>query len=100
MEFGFNFPNGGPMATRDAIAAIAQLAEDKGYLLLAIPDHIVIPRAIGNNYPYSSDGSLPFSTLGAGERLDPLRSWPSLPRSRPVSGFSHRSWSCLIENPS
>ena len=55
MEFGFNIPNGGPLATNESIVAIARKGEDCGYSLLAIPDHIIIPRAIGDNYPYSAE---------------------------------------------
>ncbi|MSO73578.1 MAG: TIGR03619 family F420-dependent LLM class oxidoreductase [Alphaproteobacteria bacterium] len=72
MEFGFNIPNGGPLAHNDDIAAICRKGEDCGYSILAIPDHIIIPRTIGANYPYSPDGTLNFSTLGAGECLEPL----------------------------
>ncbi len=72
MEFGFNIPNGGPLANNDDIVAIARKGEDCGYSLLAIPDHLVIPRHIDANYPYSADGTLTFSTLGAGECLEPF----------------------------
>jgi probable F420-dependent oxidoreductase len=72
MEIGFNIPNGGPLATFADIVAIARQGEAEGYGLLAIPDHIIIPRTIGANYPYSPDGRLNFATLGAGECLAPL----------------------------
>ena len=72
MEFGFNIPNGGPLATNESIVAIARKGEDCGYSLLAIPDHIIIPRAIGDNYPYSADGKLNFSTLAGGMCLEPI----------------------------
>jgi probable F420-dependent oxidoreductase len=72
MQFGFNIPNGGPLANNDDIVAIARKGEACGYGILAIPDHIVIPRSIAPNYPYSPNGELSFSTLGAGECLEPL----------------------------
>lgn len=72
MQFGFNIPNGGPLAHNDDIVAIARKGEACGYSLLAIPDHIIIPRTIAANYPYSPDGTLTFATLGAGECLEPL----------------------------
>lgn len=72
MEFGFNIPNGGPLANNDDIVAISRKGEECGYSILAIPDHIIIPRSIAANYPYSPDGKLSFSTLGAGECLEPL----------------------------
>ena len=72
MEFGFNIPNGGPLANNEDIVAISRKGEDCGFSLLAIPDHIIIPREIGDNYPYSSDGKLSFSTLAGGMCLEPL----------------------------
>ena len=72
MQFGFNIPNGGPLAHNDDIVAIARKGEACGYSILAIPDHIIIPRNIAANYPYSPDGQLNFATLGAGECLEPL----------------------------
>lgn len=72
MEYGFNIPNGGPLANNEDIVAIAKKGEACGYHILAIPDHIIIPRTIGANYPYTPDGTLSFSTLGGGECLEPL----------------------------
>ena len=72
MEFGFNIPNGGALANNDDIVAISRKGEDCGYSLLAIPDHIIIPRSIGDNYPYSADGKLNFATLAGGMCLEPL----------------------------
>jgi probable F420-dependent oxidoreductase len=47
------------MATRSGYAAIAGKAEELGFGILAVSDHIVIPRAIGSTYPYSRDGVYP-----------------------------------------
>jgi probable F420-dependent oxidoreductase len=59
MEIGMNLPTRGPMATRSGYAAIARRAEELGFGILAVSDHIVIPRAIGSTYPYSRDGVYP-----------------------------------------
>ncbi len=72
MEYGFNVPNGGPLAVPEHIATLAQHGEKLGYRILAIPDHIVVPKGIDSPYPYSPDGKLTFPTLLAGECLEPL----------------------------
>ncbi len=72
MEYGFNVPNGGPLAVPEHITTIAERGEALGYRLLAIPDHIVIPKGIDSPYPYSPDGRLNFPTLLAGECLEPI----------------------------
>ena len=72
MEYGFNVPNGGPLAVPEHIGTIAQHGEKLGYRILAIPDHIVVPKGIDSPYPYSPDGSLNFPTLLAGECLEPI----------------------------
>ena len=72
MEYGFNVPNGGPLAVPEHIGTIAQHGEKLGYRILAIPDHIVVPKGIDSPYPYSPDGTLNFPTLLAGECLEPI----------------------------
>ena len=72
MEYGFNVPNGGPLAVPEHIATLAQHGEKLDYRILAIPDHIVVPTGIDSTYPYSPDGRLTFPTLLAGECLEPL----------------------------
>ncbi|MDE0202123.1 MAG: LLM class F420-dependent oxidoreductase [Rhodospirillaceae bacterium] len=72
MEYGFNVPNGGPLAVPERIATLARHGEKLGYRILAIPDHIVVPKGIDSPYPYSPDGTLTFPTLLAGECLEPL----------------------------
>ena len=50
MEFGLSIPNRGPMVAPDAIGALAAKAEESGFVRLAVPDHIVIPKS----YPPSA----------------------------------------------
>ncbi len=56
MQFGLSIPHRGPLATPEAIRAIARNAEDLGFGVLTISDHIVVPRTIESKYPYSPDG--------------------------------------------
>ncbi len=72
MEYGFSVPNGGPLAVPQHITTIAQRGEALGYRILAIPDHIVVPKSIDSHYPYSPDGKLTYPTLLAGECLEPI----------------------------
>ncbi len=58
MQFGFSIPNRGPMATPEAIRTLAQKAEDCGFGLLSVADHIVIPKSYGSRYPYDVSGKL------------------------------------------
>lgn len=69
MEFGFAMPSRGPLATPEAIAALAAKAEQLGFRHLAVPDHIVLPRSYGSRYPYAPSGKL---TNDTGEFLEQL----------------------------
>ena len=69
MEYGFNVPSGGPLATPDAIAALARRGEELGFGLIGVSDHIVIPRRIRSRYPYTESGEFASSP---GEFLDQL----------------------------
>lgn len=53
MDFGFNIPPRGPLASRDNIIALSRLGEKLGFSYIAIPDHIIIPRTIASPYPYN-----------------------------------------------
>jgi probable F420-dependent oxidoreductase len=54
MEYGFSIPTRGPLATRNALLALAKRGEELGFSYVAIPDHIVIPRQIASPYPYNA----------------------------------------------
>jgi probable F420-dependent oxidoreductase len=47
------------MANRAGYAALARKAEALGFDILAVSDHVVIPRKIGSTYPYTVDGAYP-----------------------------------------
>ena len=56
MDFGITIPNYGPVARRDAITAIAGQAEALGFNLMAIADHIVIPKTWNSSIPIRRPG--------------------------------------------
>ena len=59
MEFGFYLPDNGPLATPDVIGAVAAHAEAAGFEILAVSDHVVMPKGIDSTYPYEEDGQWP-----------------------------------------
>ena len=56
MEFGLGIPTVGTLATPESIAAIARHAEELGFGLACVDDHIVIPTDIATRYPYNEAG--------------------------------------------
>ena len=70
MEFGLAIPTRGPLAARASVEAIATHAEALGFSWLAVPDHLIVPRAIDSRYPCSDTGAFPGSE--SGEYLEQL----------------------------
>ncbi len=64
MDYGFNMPTRGPLANTESIRAMAERGEALGFGYFAVPDHIVVPRAIDSRYPYSPTGAFPGSDTG------------------------------------
>ena len=64
MKFGLAAPHRGPLSNADDLRLIAERAEQLGYDYLSVSDHIVIPRQIADNYPYSDTGSFTASQQG------------------------------------
>lgn len=62
MQIGIVLPNLGPLATTDAMIAIAERAEAHGFADLWTSDHLVLPIESQTSYPY---------VRGANVRLDP-----------------------------
>ena len=54
MQFGFSLPN---TLDGEALCRFAQAADSLGFESIWAPDHIVLPTAPTNQYPYSADGS-------------------------------------------
>jgi probable F420-dependent oxidoreductase len=64
MDFGMTVPTRGPLAAPEAIETLATRAEELEFSLLAVPDHIIVPRQIGSRYPYSDSGDWPGQASG------------------------------------
>jgi len=69
MEFGYRIPTAGPLATPEAIQALARRGEELGYGVLAIADHVIQPNQIASRYPYSATGAF---SASAGDWLEQL----------------------------
>ena len=70
MKFGVGLINRGPLAKPEYMLQFAQRAEALGYDSLSISDHIVVPRAMADNYPYHPSGE--FSWEAARDYYEPL----------------------------
>src|SRR6202140_142049 len=64
MQFGFNLPNSGALATPDIMSRIAREGEALGYDYLTMTDHVVLPDMAEPGYPYSETGAF-YSTDSA-----------------------------------
>jgi probable F420-dependent oxidoreductase len=64
MEFGFNLPNSGALATPEIMSRIAREGEALGYDYLTVTDHVVLPDMAEPGYPYSESGAF-YSTDSA-----------------------------------
>ncbi len=61
MQYGFTMPGRGPLAIPDTMAAIAQRGEALGFDSISLGDHILVPRSIESDYPYTQTGEFPGS---------------------------------------
>ena len=59
MNFGFMLPSRGPLTRPESLSVIAKRGEELGYDFIMFPDHIVIPRNVSSQYPYSTSGVFP-----------------------------------------
>src|ERR1700758_5831814 len=64
MQIGFNAPTAGPLSTADNLAKIVVGGEAMGFDYATFSDHVVIPRSIAAEYPYSASGEFPSGTRG------------------------------------
>jgi probable F420-dependent oxidoreductase len=60
MDYGVTLPGAGPLATPDALMAVATLAESVGFTSVWVTDHIAIPEQTASRYPYREDGRPPW----------------------------------------
>lgn len=59
MRVGVHLPQVGPQGTRDRMLGIAKAAEDGGFATLWASDHVVIPVASEDEYPYNESRRFP-----------------------------------------
>jgi probable F420-dependent oxidoreductase len=64
MQWGFNAPVSGPLASSANLARIVAEGEAMGYDFCTISDHVIIPRDIHAKYPYSETGEFPARSRG------------------------------------
>src|SRR5438552_5607335 len=69
MRIGFALPNIGPVATPEAVIAVAERAEQQGYDTLCTIERLLYPVTLPRHYPVTADGSL---TEVYKHALDPL----------------------------
>ena len=70
MNFGFYLPSHGATAAPKALKRIAQLGDQLGFHSMVVGDHILAPRTLTSQYPYSVGGQVPWG--GDGEHLEQL----------------------------
>ncbi|MBV9826538.1 MAG: TIGR03619 family F420-dependent LLM class oxidoreductase [Alphaproteobacteria bacterium] len=64
MQFGFNLPNSGALASPEIMLRIAREGEALGFDYLTVTDHITLPDMAEPGYPYSESGAF-YSTDSA-----------------------------------
>lgn len=64
MEFGTNVPMRGPLAHAEGIRTLAQETEAMGFGHISVTDHLIVPRKIDSDYPYTADGKFPGEAEG------------------------------------
>ena len=70
MQFGFSAPFRGPLANPANIRTIAERAESLGYNVLSVSDHLVVPRQVAPNYPYSDSGEFAWTADGTTDCME------------------------------
>src|SRR5205814_8538330 len=59
MQYGFGAPVSGPLSNPRDLARIVSEGEAMGYDYCTLSDHVVIPRGLEAEYPYSGTGQFP-----------------------------------------
>lgn len=77
MQFGFSAPFRGPLAEPAALRTIAAAADRLGYGVLSVSDHLLVPRQVSPNYPYSDSGEFAWTADGSTDCMEQftLLSW-------------------------
>ncbi len=61
MEYGVTLPGTGPLATPEALTAVAARAEAAGFTSVWATDHVALPLRSASRYPYTTDGAPPWA---------------------------------------
>ena len=73
MKYGFYLPSGGPAAQPDNLAIIARQGDKLGFFCMVMPDHVVQPRVVESQYPYSITGDIQQAhSTASNERLEQI----------------------------
>jgi len=64
MEFGTTVPMRGPLAHAEAIKTLAAETEAMVFGHISVTDHLIVPRKIDSDYPYTEDGKFPGEAEG------------------------------------
>lgn len=77
MQFGFSAPFRGPLAAAGPLRTIAEAADRLGYGVLSVSDHLLVPKQVSPNYPYSDSGEFAWSADGSTDCMEQftLLSW-------------------------
>ena len=98
MNFGFDIPTRGPLASPEDITAIAKMGEALGFGTAYVNDHIVIPRDISSRYPYSEEGDWAGGRFGEAMDILAMMSFLASATSkvRPVVVASSHPMRCQV----
>ena len=73
MQYGFYLPSGGQAAQPDNLTSIAQQGDKLGFFCMVMPDHVVQPRTVDSQYPYSVTGDIQQAhSTASDERLEQI----------------------------
>ena len=61
VDIGVSLPSLGPLATTDALTAVASRAERLGFGSLWVSEHLALPMDYASRYPYSGSGRATFT---------------------------------------
>jgi probable F420-dependent oxidoreductase len=75
MQFGFNLPNSGALATPEIMSRIARAGEALGYDYLTVTDHVALPDMAEPGYPYSESGAFYSSDSAHRHEMLTLAAW-------------------------
>src|SRR5438477_2280625 len=75
MQYGFNLPNSGTLATPEIMSRIAREGEALGFDYLTVTDHVVLPDMAEPGYPYSESGAFYSSDSAHRHGMLTLAAW-------------------------